>query len=188
MADTSLLSQDRLITALPRIWVGFILAGVVLLAEIPAVFPQVEAPGGSIGPPIFQATVLIAWIYWLYCVYRFHDAVGSVPGYRHPITPARAVALHFIPFFNFYWVFRWPSRIAAFVNWRTQTNSMQGWIAGVLVLASVVVVRIDGFVGMLLLFAAGAYISHRIKNAAGAAPVPASAMAPPGYSRTLPLS
>jgi hypothetical protein len=87
MADGSLLSQGRLITALPRIWVGFVLAGVVLLAEILAVFPQAEGAREAIRPLMFQATVLIAWVYWLYCVYRFHDAIGSVPGYRHSVTP-----------------------------------------------------------------------------------------------------
>jgi hypothetical protein len=69
MTDSSLPSQDPLITALPRIWVGFVLAGVVLLAEILAVFPQDEGPGHTIRPLMFQGTVLIGWIYWLYCVY-----------------------------------------------------------------------------------------------------------------------
>jgi len=37
-------------------------------------------------------------------------------------------------------------------------------------------------VGVVLLFAAGAYMSQKIKNAAQAAPVPASAMAPLGIA------
>jgi hypothetical protein len=189
MAESIVHPRDGLTAGLPRIWVGFILAGVILVGEVLAVISEEGSSPGSAEPLVFLLAVLAAWIYWLYCVFRFHDAIGSVPGYRHPITPAKAVALHFVPLFNFYWTFRWPSKIALFVNWRTQTHSMMGWIPGVLVLGSVITMRIvDGFVGALLLFSAGAYISARIRRAARAAPVPGSAMAPPGYTRILPLS
>jgi len=183
MAESAIIPNDPTLARLPKVWVGFVLSGSVLVTETLA-----ETLGSS-WDTVFDTAAIGTWCYWLFCVFRFHDVVGSVPGYRHPISPARAVAMHFLPLYNLYWVFRWPSRIALFVNWRTQSKSMKGWIPGILVLGSVIVMRlIDGFVGCVMLFGAGAYISSWIRRAARAAPVPPSALAPPPYSQVLPLS
>ena len=183
MAETGIVTNDPTLGRLPKLWMGFILSGVVAVAE------TLDVALGPSWDTVFDTAVIGSWCYWLFCVFRFHDVVGSVQGYRHPITPARAVAMHFVPLYNLYWVFRWPSRIALFVNWRTQSNSMKGWIPGILVLGSVIMIRlIDGFVGCVMLFSAGAYISSWIRRAAKAGPVPSSAMAPPPYPQILPLS
>jgi hypothetical protein len=113
-------------------------------------------------------------------VFKIHDAVGGIPGYRHPITPAAAVAWHFVPVYNIYWIFKWPNTLASFVNWRLQAKIMHGWIAGVLVFLAVLTFRLfDGFVGAMLLFGSGAYVSMQIRNAFTAPPIPESAMASP---------
>ena len=64
-----------------------------------------------------------------------------------------------MPFYNFYGIFRWPTALARFVNWRTQAKRMRGRIAGLLVLAAVLTFRLfDGFVGAMLLFGSGWYM------------------------------
>jgi len=114
-------------------------------------------------------------------VIYLHDVMAQIPGYNHSITPWRAVGMHWIPIYNFYWVFKWPSEIATFVNWRTQLPTMKGAIAGLLVLLAVLVGRfVDGAIGLALLFSSGSYISKFVRRALTAPPVPASAMAPPG--------
>jgi hypothetical protein len=126
--------------------------------------------------------------YWLHCVYKFHTVIDGIPGYNHPISPSRAGAMHLIPFYNFWWIFKWPKEIAAFVNWRTQSQMMNGSVAGLLALLGLVVTRvIDGFVGLLILFGTTVYISRRIAKAFDAPPVPESAMAPPGIHGPLGL-
>jgi hypothetical protein len=121
---------------------------------------------------------LAGWFYWLYCVYKFHDAIERTPGYSHPITSSWAVAMHFVPLYNFYWVFKWPSKMAIFVNWRTQSQKMEGGIAGGLVLLAMLVTRfVDNSLGLICLFSAGVYISRRLSEAFAAPPVPESAMA-----------
>jgi len=169
------------ITKLPRLWVGYILAVVFLIAEIAVMLKgNLEFLLTTVG--------LVSWVYWLYCVYKFHDVMERIPGYRHPIASNRAVAMHFIPFYNFYWTFKWPKEIATFVNWRIQARSMNGAVVGVLVLLAVIIMRaVDGFLGLLLLFRAGVYISRRIGRALSAPPVPASAMEPPGVRGPLGL-
>ncbi|MBI4472472.1 MAG: hypothetical protein HY646_07370 [Acidobacteria bacterium] len=159
---------------LPRLWVGYTMAVLLLVAATPA------TPGSSL-EALSGLLALSAWLYWLYCVYKFHDVMDRIPGYNHPITPSRAVAMHFVPFYNFYWTFKWPREIATFINWRTQTKSMDGRIVGVVVLLAFIINgAINPFLGLVLLFTAGVYISHSITKALSAPPVPASAMARPG--------
>jgi hypothetical protein len=170
---------------LPRMWVGYLIAAIVFVAELNG--------GAAIQDPTaafwyYTLFTVAGWFYWLYCVYRFHDILTVIPGYEHPILPERAVGMHFLPLYNFYWAFKWPSEIASFVNWRTQAKSMDGGVAGVLVLLSVLVGRTaDAAVELVLLFSSGVYISWHLHKAFAAAPVPASAMAAPGPRSVLGL-
>ncbi|MBZ5498052.1 MAG: hypothetical protein LAP85_16750 [Acidobacteriia bacterium] len=173
---------------LPKMWIGILLGILFLVLELieGVSSPNVEGPTGATVASLL--TSFSIWFYWLYCVFKFHDAVGRIPGYQHPITPARAVALHFVPFYNFYWIFRWPTALARFVNWRMQAKKMRGWIAGLLVLAAVLTFRfLDGFLGAMLLFGCGWYICRQLRHAFAAPPVPESAMSPPSRTGILQL-
>ena len=158
---------------LPKMWIGFLLGIIFLVLEF------IEDSATKV-PIVTWLVGLLIWFYWLYCVFKIHDAVGRIPGYRHPITPAAAVAWHFVPVYNIYWIFKWPNKLAGFVNWRLQAKIMHGWIAGVLVFLAVLTFRLfDGFVGAMLLFGSGAYVSMQLRNAFSAPPIPQSAMASP---------
>jgi hypothetical protein len=158
-----------LVRRLPRIWIGFSIAVLFLITEILVV---------SVSPDFAILMLFISlggWFYWLYCVYKYHDVMTSIQGYNHPISPGRAIGMHWIPFYNFYWVFKWPREIATFVNWRTQSpRAMNGNIPGALVLLGVLLLRLDGFIGFIVLFSAGRYISRRVRDACLAPPVPKS--------------
>lgn len=180
----------ELIFRLPRLWIGYLIA---ILSFAAGVFELARNPGAYASSGEFPAIYLIGaafgWFYWLFCVYRYHDVITDIPGYNHPIAASRAVAFHFIPFYNFYWVYRWPSAIAEFVNWRTQSKTMKGWVPGSFVLVAVLTVRIiDSSLGLLVLFTAGVYISRNLRRALLAPPVPASALvSPPEIQGTLGL-
>lgn len=174
-------------TPLPRMWIGFTLSALILVSEF-INFDKGGEETGTSSNLVLLLCVLAAWFYWLWCVHRYHDIMTSIPGYRHPISPGQAVARHFIPFYNFYWMFKWPSEIATFVNWRTQSFEMRGWIVGMMVLGGVLMRLVDGSIGMCMVFAAGVYISRTMLKALSAPPVPASAMARPGAPSTLGLS
>ena len=151
-------------------------------------FAEIAAAVAEKGFEYVMMLALVAWLYWLYCVYKFHDVMENIPGYEHPISSNRAVAMHFIPFYNLYWTFKWPREIATFVNWRMQSQAMNGSSVGLLVLLSVLIGRkVDGFLGLMLLFSSGVYISRRIKKALMAPPVPKSAMTPWGVRGPLGL-
>ena len=164
--------------ALPTLWIGYALAVALLVIEDFDPTLNLAFRLDAVGLRPLYLFPCLAWVYWLYCVYKFHDVMAQIPGYNHPITPWRAVGMHFIPIYNLYWVFKWPSEIATFVNWRKQEPAMKGWVAGVLVLAAVLVFRFfDPFMGIILVFSAGEYISYELRGAFLAPPVPASAMA-----------
>jgi hypothetical protein len=164
-----MVDDSMLIGRLPRIWIGFGIAVLFLITELFVGFRQQDLVS------LAAVISLGGWFYWLYCVYKYHDVMGSIQGYNHPISPGRAIGMHWIPFYNLYWVFKWPSEIATFVNWRTQSpRAMNGIIPGLLVLVGVILLRVDGFVGFVVLFSAGSYISRRIRAACLAPPVPKS--------------
>ncbi len=169
------------VTRLPPMWIGFVMAVLFLIVEVTAL----QEKNLKLLP---VAISIPASLYWLYCVYKFHEVMENIPGYEHPISSNRAVAMHFIPLYNFYWIFKWPREIATFVNWRIQSRSMNGTLVGLLVLLAALVMRaVDGFLGLLILFGVGVYISRRIAKALVAPPVPLSAMAPPGVRGPLGL-
>src|SRR5262249_39123897 len=92
---------------LPQIWVGYLLGVATIVAELVAVGlnPQLAKEGGI--PPLYLFLVsFVGGVYWLVCIYRIHVVLAHIPEWKHPISPARAVGFHFIPFYQFYWVFK----------------------------------------------------------------------------------
>lgn len=160
---------------LPQIWVGYLLGLATLAAEFVAVALQPElAKGERAIPPLYLfLAVFVGGVYWLVCVYRYHVVMAHVPGWTHPISPARAVGFHFIPIYNLYWVFKWPQEIARFVNWRLQQPLMRPQMVGLAVFAAFVVrFVIDPGLGLILLFVAASYVSECLRRAFGAPAVP----------------
>jgi hypothetical protein len=152
---------------MPRIWVGFCFAGLTLLVTV---FADPHSVNFTLLPPLIT---LAGWFYWLFCVFKYHDVMSSIQGYNHPISASRAVAMHWIPLYSIYWVFKWPKEIATFVNWRMQSpQAMNGIIPGILVLVGVILYRYSAFLSLTILFSSGIYLSHRIKAACLAPPVP----------------
>jgi hypothetical protein len=91
---------------LPVIWIGYLLGVATIVAEVAAVslHPELVKEGGI--PPLYLFLAsFVGGVYWLVCVYQIHVVLANVQGWKHPISPARAVGFHFIPFYNLYWVF-----------------------------------------------------------------------------------
>lgn len=164
---------------MPSILGGFIFTALSYAFILGVDFP---GPEGEL-PTMLVLPVAVAlfgpWVYWLYCVMKFHDAIWAVEGYRHPISSNEAVSLQLVPLANIWWSFRWPSEIARFVNWRRQEKAMRGWVAGLLVMAAALTTAFVWTLGAFFLFAAGGYISTHMRKAFAAAPVPMHARRSP---------
>ena len=158
---------------LPMIWIGYLLGIATIVAEFVAVglHPELAKEGGI--PPLYLFLVsFVGGVYWFVCVYRYHVVMAHVPGWRHPISPARAIGFHFIPFYNLYWMFKWPREIANFVNGRLQGPVMRSVPVGVAVLAALALRILDPGFGLILLFFPMSYISECLRRAFAAPPIP----------------
>jgi hypothetical protein len=152
--------------ALPQIWIGYLLGVATILAEVVAVGlnPDLAKQGGI--PPLYLFLVsFIGGVYWLVCIHRIHVVLANAPRWKHPISPARAVGFHFIPFYQFYWIFKWPHEIANFVNSRLPQPIMKPVAVGLAVLAALLLRILDPGFGLILLFFPMSYISECIRRA-----------------------
>ncbi|HEY3568228.1 MAG TPA: hypothetical protein VGP73_09875 [Thermoanaerobaculia bacterium] len=156
---------------LPRIWIGFVLAFACLVTEIFAVAGgAVEGTQGAESFAVLSVLVtIICWIYWLFCVHRFHRILNQIAPYvggqsTYPITPGRAVGRHFIPFFNLFWVFKWPLEISRFVRENSPVSMMSGGVLGLFLLLGLLLARLEGFLGFCCLFSVGLYISTKLRR------------------------
>src|SRR6202521_5386800 len=151
---------------LPLIWIGYLLGIATIIAEFVALslHPELAKEGGI--PPLYLFLVsFVGGVYWLGCVYGYHVVMAQVPGWKHPISPARAVGFHFIPFYNLYWVFKWPQEIAKFVNARLRAPVMKPLPVGIAVLGALVLRVLDPGFGLILLFFPLSYISECLRRA-----------------------
>lgn len=161
---------------LPQLWVGYLLGLATIVAEF--VDPSLRRPipiTDEIPIPNLYLFLLmfVGGVYWLVCVYRYHVVMQHVTGWKHSISPARAVGFHFIPIYNLYWVFKWPQEIARFVNWRFGQPVMKPQMVGLMVFAAFVMrFLFDPGFGLILLFLAASYVSGCLRRAFALPPMP----------------
>jgi hypothetical protein len=157
---------------LPIIWIGYVLGVATIIAEYIAIslHPELEKQGGI--PPLYLFLMsFIGGVYWLTCIHRVHAVLAQVPNWKHPISPARAVGFHFIPFYNLYWIFKWPREIANFVNSRLSQPIMKPVAVGIAILAALLLRLIDPGFGLILLFFPMSYVSECIRRTIAAPPL-----------------
>ncbi len=85
-------------------------------------------------------------------------------GHRYPIQPGEAVGKHFIPFYNLYWLFVWPSTLSSHLNQAGRVNMLPGGLIGFVLLVSLLLRYVDGAIGLALTFAVGLYISAKLRK------------------------
>jgi hypothetical protein len=165
-------SGSDLIARLPKIWIGYLLAFATLIGETIAVARHPDLVKGTeiaVPPLEIYLPAFVGLVYWLVCIHRYHVVLAHVPGWKHPISPARAVWFHFIPIFVVYWVFRWPAAIADFVNQRLAAKVMNKWTVGLCFFASLLCrLFLDASLHVALLFFACTYISGFLGRALAA--------------------
>jgi hypothetical protein len=142
------------------VWIGFVLCGVIFAAEV---FDGMTHPSGT--QWYFYLTWVIAFIYYLMCVYRFHRILAEVTFGAYSIKPAEAVYSHLIPLLNIYWLFAWPTRFADYVNAEHALKVVPGAVIGTILLASAAVARFfDSSIGMAGYFGVMVYLTNRLNQ------------------------
>ncbi len=164
-AETVPSSDKSVLAPLPSVGFGFLFAGAFLLAEFVEVAQGIEDTSGS----LTFAVSLGGMIFWLHCVHRFHQILGQLSLDPYPISPGAAVGWHFMPFYNLYWIFKWPIEFSKFIRAHGPVTVLPGGIVGLLLLLSLLINRIiDGAIGMAYIFGIGLYLQgvldKQIKN------------------------
>jgi hypothetical protein len=151
---------------LPTLWFGFVLAAMLLVVEL----GEGALNHTENSTLLFSFLWLCGITYWLFCVYRIHLITKETSRSDYPISPLKAVGFHLIPFFNLYWIFRWPNELARFVNRRlAKPAAAIGW-PGFFLLVGFFLKEFDGSLGLFVLFAVLVYFDRKLALA-----VPSSA-------------
>ncbi len=157
----TLTKLQRPFSALPKVWVGFIIAGVFLLVELIA---QASGYDNDDLMVYLLAIGLVGSIYWLFCVHRFHKILREMTN-DYEISPGAAVGYHFVPFYNFYWIFKWPIVFSKTINALGTVKMANGALLGVLLLIALLINRFfDGAVGMTFIFGIGTYMANVLRK------------------------
>ena len=145
----------------PWVWFGFLFAFAFFAGEILEMALDLDQQSFQV---LFILIILAGWIYWLFCVHRFHKILEEMAGNRYPISPGEAVGKHFIPFYNFYWLFAWPTTLSSHVNARGHVRMLPGGLIGFLLLISLLLRYLDGAFGLAMTFTVGLYISAKLRR------------------------
>lgn len=145
----------------PWVWLGFVFAFAFFVLEL------LEVILGLDDQQVANGLTLIAvggGIYWLVCVHRIHKILVELTRGRYKISAAEAVGMHFIPFFNFYWLIKWPNEMARYLNDRGRVRMISGYILGLLLVFAMLLRFLDGAFGLVILFGITVYISSKLNR------------------------
>ncbi|HEU4508171.1 MAG TPA: hypothetical protein VFR78_08040 [Pyrinomonadaceae bacterium] len=145
----------------PWVWVGFLFAGAFFILEV--LFVVLDLDEASINV-VLMLLVVGGWIYFLVCVYQIHKILDELSRSRYPISPGEAAAKHIIPFYNLYWLFKWPSELSDYLNGKGRVRIIPGAALGLMLLLAMLLRFFDGAIGMTFVFAVMMYISHKVKR------------------------
>jgi len=145
----------------PLVWIGFLIAGAFFTLEILLVLLGTGEQGMN---SILTLIALGGWIYWLVCIHRIHKILAELTRNRYPIDPGEAVWKHIVPFYNLYWIFKWPGELSDYLNSRGRVRIISGAILGTMLLLALLLRFFDGSFGMLGMFGVTAYISAKLKK------------------------
>lgn len=157
----TLTKLQRPFSALPKVWVGFIIAGVYLFVELIGVASGYDMDDFMV---LLLVIGLVGTVYWLFCVHRFHKILREMTN-DYEISPGAAVGYHFLPFYNFYWIFKWPIEFSNTINALGTVKMAHGALLGALLLIALLINRFfDGAVGMTFIFGIGTYMANVLRK------------------------
>lgn len=144
----------------PKVWVGYIFA---LIISIQKGLPLMEEQR-------FQATYLTNIIYlvsvgyWIFCVFRIHDILRRATLCKYHIREAEAAFYHLIPFYNIYWIIKWPIELSKYLRGRGNVRIIPGLYLGLgLLISSIASLYYTG-IGLAIMYTIIFYIANKLKN------------------------
>lgn len=150
----------------PWVWVGFLFAAMFFVVEVTAVILQTLETNPE-AQKIFNGLMILigigGLIYWFFCVHRLHKILSELTDGIYSISPAEAVAKHFIPILSIIWIFQWPAQLSTYLNERGRVKMISGYLIGAMLLFSLLLRFIDGAFGTAALFGVTLFVSSKLK-------------------------
>ncbi len=141
---------------LPKMWIGFLLA---VISSIMGVIDVSKDEYGVHYQSWSLIFILATILYHFYCIYQQHKVIMIITKGKHKITPGKAFWYHFIPIFDLYWAFKWPSEIAKSIGRTVPYIKMSSFIYGTVLLGSAIILAfipevriVNGRLNGILLF------------------------------------
>jgi hypothetical protein len=93
------------------------------------------------------AIALFGWVYYLYIVYTIHEVVEIRYTHRYDVSPTKATFLHLVPIYNFYWLYKWPTKLFDYITNREERGFFNQQMVVALILGGPLLSRFDFAVG-----------------------------------------
>jgi hypothetical protein len=163
--SSALLAERPPKSSLPWAWFGFVFAAAFFIEEFLSIFLELDA---AVTKSVLLLIGLAGWIFWLFCVGRFHTILYQISRHQYSISNVEAVGKHFIPFYNFVWLFTWPAVLTGYLNRRGRVKIVSGYALSAILLISLLTMRFfDGGLGLIGIFLVTTYISHKLSGHLG---------------------
>jgi hypothetical protein len=163
-------------SSLPWVWFGFALASSLFVCEFLDGLLDLDHAKFRL---LLILLLLASWIYWLFCVARFHTILHEISRHQYPVTGPEAAGKHFIPFYNLYWICKWPVGFCEYINSRGRVKMVSGYFLGVLLLACIPLRFFDVSLSLFGTFGVGLYISAKLRRHVYLIKGPEPGMLPP---------
>ena len=156
-------------SSFPPVWVGFVFAFIFFVVEVAFVIATFnwEEETSAMDARMLAGLGLLGLpgiIYWMYCIHRLHKILAKMTHGTYPNSPLETALKHLIPFYNLYWIFKWPGEFSDYLNRRGRVKIISGAGLGAMLLLGMIVYRaIDGAIGMTCIFAVTMYMSFKLK-------------------------
>jgi len=152
----------------PKIRPGYMMGSVYLIFEILKII---------IGPMVavtiaLVAIMLMGLLYWCISLHKLHQNILKMADNQYPISAAQAVGFQFIPFYNFYWIFKWPKEVIDFINTRDKSRRLNTWLPGLVLLLSSMLSFFIGAIGFIGSFSVLWYLINSLKRSLAVQPHP----------------
>ena len=143
---------------LPTLRRGFLLSSLVTAAMVALALPGEGASDDATevrGIAGLLTGVFFIWavVHWLNCVSRIHKVLEQETNGTYSVSSLKAVVLHFVPFYGYYWIRCWPNKIAEFIRERAPRIDPPPRSIGVMFLLAALLSSCLPPVGLLLQFA-----------------------------------
>lgn len=112
---------------------------------------------------IFTLLAISLFLLYLYFVFAFHSVLNQLTNNRYSISPSRSVWGHFIPIYNFIFIFTWPNAFVDYYNENHRSGRLLKFIGGFLILLGSIINYTLG-VGEIILFGVIHYYNLKLKN------------------------